>query len=313
MKLPAHIDGLEKAALPDRPLHLAIGMFDGVHLGHRAVIEAALQSARGDGGLGGVLTFWPHPSTLLRPNEPTRLLQGAEVKSRLLLGLGVDVVITQHFNAEVAGVAAEDFLGWLKQQLPRLTAIYVGENFRFGQARRGDVVLLVASGRLQGVRVFSASRVSLDGEPISSTQIRALLAAGEIKAANDRLGYHYWAEGVIVPGKRLGRTLGFPTLNLAWMPELQPRYGVYAARVARVGEADGWQAVANYGLRPTVENAVEPRLEVHVLGDCPLGQGDAVRVEWLAFLRPELKFAGVGDLQAQIARDRAAANSFFNE
>jgi riboflavin kinase/FMN adenylyltransferase len=286
-------------------------MFDGVHLGHRAVIESAVQSARADEGLSGVLTFWPHPSALLRPSHPTRLLQEATLKSRMIVGLGVDVVITQPFSLALAGLDAADFLTWLHQRLPKLAAIYVGENFRFGQGRRGDVALLVAAGHRHGVRIFSAPRVNLDGEPISSTRIRELLEGGEIAAANARFGYHYFSEGTVKPGKRLGRTLGFPTLNLIWQPDLRPRYGVYAVRVATRDGANSLPAVANYGVRPTVEDVQEPRLEVHVLGECGWGEGDALRVEWLSFLRPEMRFADLAALQAQVARDRLAAERFF--
>lgn len=304
-------EGLENVELPARPLHLAIGMFDGVHLGHRAVIEAAVQSARHSGGLGGVLTFWPHPSALFRPGSPTRLLQDSRTKTRVLLMLGVDAVITQPFTPEFAAVTAEDFLPWLKQRLPRLAAIYVGENFRFGQGRRGDVALLVAAARSHGWRVFSAPRVNLDGEPISSTRVRAQLEAGEVDAANALLGYCYFADGLVAPGKRLGRTIGFPTLNLVWSPALRPRLGVYAVRVSGATAAAPLPAVANYGLRPTVEQTVEPRMEVHVLGDCPFGEGDNITVEWLHFLRPEMKFANVNELRGQIARDRETAVAFF--
>ncbi|MBI4623639.1 MAG: riboflavin biosynthesis protein RibF [Verrucomicrobia bacterium] len=286
-------------------------MFDGVHLGHRAVIEAAVQSARHSGGLGGVLTFWPHPSALFRPGSPTRLLQDSRTKTRVLLTLGVDAVITQPFTPEFAAVTAEDFLPWLKQRLPRLAAIYVGENFRFGQGRRGDVALLVAAARSHGWRVFSAPRVNLDGEPISSTRVRAQLEAGEVDAANALLGYCYFADGLVAPGKRLGRTIGFPTLNLVWSPALRPRLGVYAVRVSGATAAAPLPAVANYGLRPTVEQTVEPRMEVHVLGDCPFGEGDNITVEWLHFLRPEMKFANVNELRGQIARDRETAVAFF--
>lgn len=311
MELPAHIEGVERVELPSRPLHLAIGMFDGVHLGHRAVVEAAVQSARATGGLSGVLTFWPHPSALFRPENPTRLMQKPAQKSRLLIALGVDVVVTQRFDATLASVTAEDFLPWLKRALPQLAAIYVGENFRFGQGREGDVALLVALGRGAGVRVFSAPRVSLDGEPISSTRIRAQLAAGDVEAANALLGYSYVAEGVVTGGKRLGRTIGFPTLNVPWTPDFRPRLGVYAVRVSGSKEPAGVPGVANYGLRPTVEDASEPRIEAHVLGPCPFGEGDAVRVEWLRFLRPEMKFANLEELRTQIARDRASAAAFF--
>lgn len=312
MNLPLDVSSLAAVKLPARPLHLAVGMFDGVHLGHRAVIEAAVQSARAEHGLGGVLTFWPHPSAVLRPDNPTRLIQGPEFKSRVLRQLGVDVVITQPFGPELAALEAEDFLPWLRRHLSHLRAIYVGENFRFGRGRRGDVPMLLTAGRHEGIHVFSAPRVSFDGEPISSTRIRALLEAGEIEAANAGLGYHYAARGTVMPGKQLGRTLGFPTLNLVWAPELRPRYGVYAVRVSRGDEAGAGQpAVANYGVRPTVESTGDPRLEVHVLGECPWTAGDEVAVEWLAFLRPERKFAGVGELSAQVELDRAAARAFF--
>ena len=311
MKLIAQFNGLENAVLPPAPLHLAIGMFDGAHLGHRAVIEAAVQSAHRGGGVAAVLTFAPHPSTLFRPEQPTRLIMDATTKARVLHRLGVDAMITQPFTPEFASVAAEEFLPWLKARAPRLAAVYVGENFRFGRGRKGDLALLVAEGRKLGVTVFSAPRVNFDGEPISSTRIRGLLESGDVAAANALLGYSYMTEGPVVPGKRMGRTIGFPTLNVAWAPDLRPRYGVYVVRVSGAKSVTALPGVANYGLRPTVEEAVEPRLEVHVLGDCPFGPGDAVTVKWLRFLRPEAKFANVDELRAQIARDRdAAAESF---
>ncbi len=313
MNFPAQIDGLENLVLPPRPLHLAIGMFDGIHRGHRAVIDAAVHAAKSAGGLSGVLTFWPHPSALFRPEQPTRLIQPAATKARMLCGLGVDAVITQPFTAELAAIEAEDFLPWLTRALPHLAAVYVGENFRFGRGRRGDVALLAAAGRRLGVQVFSAPRVNLDGEPISSTRIRVLLAQGEIELANALLGYAYFTHGFVSPGKHLGRTIGFPTLNVPWSPGLRPRLGVYAVRIAASpATVDGWRpGVANYGLRPTVETATEPQLEVHVLGPCALGEGDHVKVEWLRFLRPEKKFAGLDELRAQIALDRTAAAEFF--
>ena len=311
MAVPVQFEDVAQVSAPPKPLHLAIGMFDGVHLGHRAVIEAAVQSARSDGGLAGVLTFWPHPSALLRPDNPTHLLQDAATKARLLGELGVDFVVTQRFTTMLAGMSADDFLPWLQSRLPRLAAIYVGENFRFGRGRKGDVALLVAAGRRAGVHVFSAPRVNLNGEPISSTRVRAHLAAGDIEAVNALLGHHYTASGRVTPGKRLGRTIGFPTLNVPWSPGVAPRFGVYVVRVADEAHPGGLAAVANYGLRPTVEQASDARLEVHVLGECPWREGDDVRIEWLRFLRPEMKFASLDELRAQIARDREAAAAFF--
>lgn len=302
-----HFESLESAALPPGPLHLAIGMFDGVHLGHRAVIEAAVQSARRSGGVAAVLTFWPHPSALFRPQQPTRLITPTPQKISLLAGLGVQAVITHPFTAAYGAIEATDFLRHLRQRLPSLAAVYVGENWRFGRGRLGDISLLLAEGRKLGLHVFSAPRVNLDGEPISSTRIRTWLEEGEIAAANAALGYSYGTTGPVIPGKKLGHKLGFPTLNLEWSPELRPRHGVYAVRVSGAKSALPLPGVANYGLRPTVESASKPLLEVHLLAACPFVTGDRISVEWLRFIRPEMKFSGVDALREQIVKDVAVA------
>jgi riboflavin kinase/FMN adenylyltransferase len=298
---------VESARLPPKPLHLAIGMFDGVHLGHRAVIEAAVSSARRSGGLAGVLTFRPHPSVLFRPTSPTRLILDGPNQARQLASLGVDVLLTHPFTREFAALKAEEFLPWLKRYLPELAAVYVGENWRFGAGRKGDVALLVAEGRRMGLSVYSAAPVNLDGEPVASTRIRALLEVGDVAAANTLLGYSYFAAGAVVAGKRLGRTIGFPTLNLPWAPELRPRYGVYRVQIRRAGGA--LPGIANYGVRPTVEQDASPQLEIHVLGPCPYDAGDEIMVEWLSFIRPEKKFASLDELRAQIARDVEAVRA----
>ncbi len=311
MNAAKNFAGLAQTVLSGRPLHLAIGIFDGVHLGHRAVIEAAVQSARRSGGIAAVLTFSPHPSFIFRPENPTPLIMELETKVALLGALGIEAVVAEPFTPDYARLEAEDFLPHLRKHLPQLAAVYVGENWRFGRGRRGDVALLIAEGRKSGVGVFSAPRVNFDGEPISSTRIRGLLVAGEIVQANALLGRTYAARGVVRSGKRLGRTIQFPTLNLAWSPGLRPRYGVYSVRVTGAAGAEGLPGIANYGLRPTVEAATEPRLETHVLGACPWQEGDEITVEWLKFLRPEMKFAGLDELKAQIGRDVAAARAEF--
>jgi riboflavin kinase / FMN adenylyltransferase len=300
------------AALPaGRPLHLAIGMFDGVHLGHHAVIEAAVHSARRCNGVAAVLTFWPHPSRLFRPEQAVRLIMTPALKNRQLARLGVDAVITEEFTADYARTEAEEFLPRLQKALPALTTIYVGENWRFGRGRRGDISLLVSEAKLHDLAVVSAPRINQNGEPISSTRIRAYLEEGRLEEANDLLGYTYFAEGIVAPGKQLGRKLGFPTLNVVWEPDLRPRFGVYAVLVSGSKSARPLQAVANYGLRPTVENSTTPRLEIHVLAPCPFDAGDELSIEWLSFLRPERKFDGVEALRAQIAVDREAAHAWF--
>ncbi|MEN9661637.1 MAG: hypothetical protein RL324_586 [Verrucomicrobiota bacterium] len=302
-----HFESLESAVLPPGPLHLAVGMFDGVHLGHRTVIEAAVQSAHRSGGVAAVLTFWPHPSALFRPQQPTRLITPTSQKISLLAGLGVQAVITHPFTAAYGAIEATDFLRHLRQRLPSLAAVYVGENWRFGRGRLGDIALLLAEGKKLGLHVFSAPRVNLDGEPISSTRIRTWLEEGALAAANAALGYSYCAAGAVIPGKKLGHKLGFPTLNLAWSPELRPCHGVYAVRVSGAKSSSPLPGVANYGVRPTVESTSSPLLEVHLLAACPFTTGDQISVEWLRFIRPEMKFSGIDALREQIVKDVAAA------
>ena len=287
MNLPAHVDGLDHVELPTGPIHLAIGMFDGVHLGHRAVVGAAVQLARTYGGIAGVLTFLATPELAVSSGPPDSTDSGCgdEIPHAPFTGCRPGDYPAVHRRAG-RGRAAE-FIPWLKRRLPGLAAIYVGENFRFGKARRGDVELLVASGREQDVSVFSAPRVNLTGRADQQHRIRAQLEAGDIEAANALLGYTYFAEGIVTGGKRLGRTIGFPTLNMAWSPDLRPRYGVYAVRVSGPKSLNSLPAVANYGLRPTVERSTEPRLEAHVLGPCPFDEGDEVKMEWVQFIRAE--------------------------
>jgi len=309
---PAQFDGLDRVSLPQRPLHVAIGIFDGVHLGHRVVIESAVQSARTSGGVSAVLTFSPHPSVLFNPADPTRMILDLRAKVAKFGALGVEAVVVQPFTREFAAITAEEFIPLIKRHLPGLAGIYVGDNFRFGKGRRGDVSLLIQQGRLHGISIFSAPRVNLDGEPISSTRIRERIRGGDMKGAAALLGYVYTAEGEVVHGKHLGRTIGFPTLNLGWSPDLRPLYGVYAVRVSGA-KSYGWlPAVANYGLRPTVEQSVEPRLEIHMLVPCPYRSGDSIAVEWIHFIRPERKFSGIEELRAQIGRDVAAARQEFS-
>lgn len=313
MKFPITVARFEELKDLQGPLHLAIGVFDGVHLGHKSVIESAYFSAKRSGGICGVLTFDPHPSRLFRPDQPTQLIMPIETKCRMLHDVGVHVVIRKHFDAEFAAIPADGFLAELKQALPQLKSIYVGENFRFGKRRAGDVSTLIESGRQLGLGVFSAERIKHNGEPISSTRIRAELEAGAIESANDLLGYNYLVEGEIQPGAKLGSQIGFPTLNLAWSPECQPKFGVYFVRYRSSGSKAWLPAVANYGIRPTVENAQStPLLEVHALTETTLTAGDAIKVECLQFIRAESKFVSLDALKAQITQDVETAKLLAN-
>jgi riboflavin kinase/FMN adenylyltransferase len=304
MKLPAHVERFNELTGLHGELHLAIGVFDGVHLGHKAVIESAVISARRSGGISGVLTFDPHPSRLFRPEQPTLLMMPINEKAAMLHAVGVDVVIRKHFDRAFASIPAEDFLANLKKELPALKSIYVGENFRFGKQRAGSVATLIESGRALGLDVLSVARINYNGEPISSTRIREELQAGRIESVNDLFGYNYFCRGTVVGGAQLGRKIGFPTLNIPWDPECRPCFGVYLVRF-RAGPNAPWETgIANYGIKPTVADADQsPALEVHALADTKLDCGDAIEVEWLRFIRPEQKFASIDELKVQISKD----------
>lgn len=304
MQLPLHVKQLDELADLTDELHLAIGMFDGLHLGHKTVIEPAVLSAQRSGGVSGVLTFDPHPSQLFNPEAPTRLIMPIESKKALLTELGVDIVICKQFDHEFASITAEDFLSVLQTTLPSLKSVYVGENFRFGRKRAGSVATLIESGNRLGIDIFSSERIKHNGEPISSTRIRKELEAGRIEIANELLGYNYRFKGIVTEGKKLGRTIGFPTLNIPWAPDCRPRFGVYYVRFRNVKEARWAPGVANFGIRPTVNQSdQDPLLEIHALEGTSLVSEDAVEVEWLQFIRPEQKFDSIDLLKNQIFRD----------
>jgi riboflavin kinase/FMN adenylyltransferase len=288
------------------PLHLAIGAFDGVHLGHRAVLHSAREVARADGGMVGVLTYDPHPSKILRPESPVPLIFTRAQKDARLTEAGAQLVRHEKFDRAHAGIEAADFPKWLKKTFPHLKSLHVGTNFQYGRGRAGNGESLIAHGAAEGLAVRLVSPVRIGEEVVSSSRIRQCLTVGELELANAMLLRPYEAEGTIIGGRRLGRTIGFPTVNLAWEPELRPAYGVYAVEVIFNGEA--MPAVANYGQRPTVESGpVAPLLEAHVLRGVAPTTGDDVRVRWVRRLRTERKFTDLAALQAQIAKDSAQA------
>lgn len=293
------------------PLSLAIGIFDGVHLGHQAVIESAVVTARRNHGMSALLTFTPHPSRVLGSSAPTQLLMPDGWKNQRVLALGMNAVIWKIFDREFARLQAEDFLPWLKRHLPSLATIHVGANFQFGVGRKGNIDSLIAGGRENTIDVYSVERLQYNGEAISSSRIRSDIAAGEIDRVNRMLGFPYHSFGTVQSGKKLGTELGFPTLNLPWNPECRPKYGVYAVQVKGEGRRE-MPAVANFGIRPTVERAKEPLLEVHMLDDCPFKEGDYVEVDWIAFLRGERKFESVGDLKESIEDDCRRARTILD-
>ena len=291
-------------------LHLAIGAFDGVHLGHRTVLHSAREAARADGGQVGVLTYDPHPSKVLRPGTAAPLIFTRTQKDARLTEAGAQRIHHEKFDRAHADIAAGDFPAWLKEKFPEVSSLHVGTNFRFGRGRLGDGTTLVAAGEKAGLDVRLVAAVQLGEEIVSSSRIRQCLAEGDLELANRMLLRPYEAEGLVIGGRQLGRTIDFPTVNLAWEPELRPAFGVYAIEVMHRGEA--LPAVANYGLRPTVESApVAPLLEAHILRGDPPTSGDLIRARWHRFLRPERRFQDLTALRAQIAEDSALARKML--
>jgi riboflavin kinase/FMN adenylyltransferase len=290
-------------AAPDRKVCLAIGVFDGVHLGHQQVIRQAVADAEQQEGLAVVATFDCHPNTVVAPERVPPLIYSLPQKLRAIAALGVDATWVIHFDAAFSQQTGEEFVRGLAREFPQLHSVCVGGTFTFGHKRSGNVALLQRLGRELGFQVHGLAAVALDGQPVSSTRIRDAIRTGDFAQAGRMLGRPYRLAGRVVRGDQLGRTLGFPTANLDVAGLALPPRGVYAARVSHEGRA--YAAVMNLGVRPTVAAGPPPppRLEVHLL-DADLDLYDQeLEVTPEVFLRAEQRFPSLDELRAQIARD----------
>ncbi len=293
------------------PLCLAAGVFDGVHLGHQAIISAAVRMAAERGCTPTVLTFAPHPDTVLfhRPVPP--LLTALEEKVKLFAALGVKVTVVARFDRALAMTSAEAFVREVLVDRLRACCLAVGEGWRFGFGGKGDAALLRRMAQEHGFSFCSCPPVSVEGVLVSSTRIRGFIAEGELEAAAGYLGRWYQVSNTVQPGEQRGRTLGFPTANLDPPPfKALPPDGVYAcwAGVAR------WQpAVLSIGVRPTFEEAGTRRLEVHLLDQArtPRVLGRRLHVAFVQRLREERRFASPQALVAQMEQDRERARSLL--
>lgn len=303
-------DELRRTATPGNHA-LSIGVFDGVHGGHRLLIDHMLSEARVRGLTGGVVTFHPHPLTVLRPDVPFSYIESLERRVELLRDRGVAFVSVLTFTSELQQVSAEDFTRLLVEEA-RMRVLVVGEDFRLGRGGEGTVHRLRAIGEEQGFEVVAVPLlVDQDAhDRISSTRVREALAAGRMEEVHALLGRPYAIRGPVLHGEQRGRQLGFPTLNVGVSPDraLPPR-GVYVTR-ARVDDRE-YRAVTNIGTRPTFDGR-SVTVETHLLdfeGDL---YGHVVTVELLQMLRGEQRFEGIEALRAQIARDAAAARAWFD-
>lgn len=300
----------EELAAHSHKVCLAIGVFDGVHLGHQRVIGQAHDDARAIGGTSVVLTFDPHPMRVLVPDKAPLLLTATEHKLSLIERLGVDACLLITFDKPFSLTPPERFIDAVARQTNQLQEICVGTRFRFGHERAGDMRLIEALAPKYGFAAKEIKSVTLGEEMISSTAIRKHVLNGRLERAAAMLGRAFSILGSVEPGDRRGRELGFPTANLNPHDEVLPPDGVYAVRVVVADEQLG--GVVNIGVRPTFAGAQPPRiLEVHILDFARELYDQNVEVLFLSKLRDEQKFASTEALKAQITADIHAARQIL--
>jgi riboflavin kinase/FMN adenylyltransferase len=303
-------------ALPQAALHgvVAIGNFDGVHRGHRALIAAAREQARAQGAPLGVITFEPHPREVLAPDTAPPRLTPFRIKARLLAELGVEQLFALAFTRQLMAKTPEQFVHDVLAGGLGIRHAVVGYDFRFGNRRAGDVAALAALGEEYGFSVTCLEPVGWRGDVCSSSRIRAAVAAGEVALANDLLGRPFVVEGRVVQGDRRGRALGYPTANLCPPSQraLWPQAGIYAVRAGwREGSLMHWQdAVASLGWRPTFGGG-DLRLEVHLFDREIDLYGRRLCCGFVERLRGEETFASAAALRAQMDKDSVAARSIL--
>lgn len=302
-----HITDL--AQLPDTARRgvVAIGNFDGVHRGHRAVIDTALDVARSAGAPTGILTFEPHPRTVFKPNDPVFRLTPATEKRMIFGALGIDFVVEHPFDRTFASNSAADFVDRILHDGLGAAHVVTGFDFHFGKDRQGTPAFLAETGEHSGFGVtIVPAFTDHETRPLSSSDIRKMLEDGDVAAAATALGYRWFVTGPVIHGEKRGRDLGFPTANMRLGADCRLAHGVYAVRMQVDGVVHA--GVANYGRRPQFDNGA-PLLETYLFDFSGDLYDKTVAVELVAHLRPELKFEDVAALIAQMNRDETDARA----
>jgi len=285
---------------------VAIGNFDGVHRGHRSVIDFAMKRAEAAGKPSAVLTLEPHPRSYFRPDVALFRLTDEQQKLRLLASTGLDGALVLSFNAALAGLPAEQFVSDILVGRLGVSGVAIGFDFHFGQGRGGSPAFLAEAGQRYGFPVDIAPKLEDEGRPVSSGTIRTALEAGRVVEAAELLGYPWFVSGQVIHGEKRGRELGFPTANLRLDPACNLKHGIYAVRVG-LGDRR-YDGVASFGRRPTFDNGA-PLLEVFLFdfsGDLYDKQIDVALIGWI---RPEEKFSSIGALTAQMNLDAERARA----
>ena len=292
-----------------KPTVLTLGVFDGLHLGHQAIMARVVERAKTTGSVATAITFDPHPRAVLHPESAPPLLQTLDQRLANLDVLGIDQAVVVKFTRQFAGQPAENFLRDIVHERLHAREVYLGRGFAFGKGRGGNIDLLRRMSHELGFTADEVDEVQLRGMRISSSKIRELLAEGRVNLARRMLGRPYGVEGIVVRGDQRGRTIGFPTANLKPHNRVIPKYGVYAT--ATLIYATWRRSITNIGVRPTFESTTAPSIETYIFdfdGDL---YGDALRVRFLHRIRDERKFNGVDELVTQIRHDTELARNYF--
>ena len=297
---------------PRVPPHLAggivaLGNFDGVHLGHQAVVGAAVARARAEGRPALVATFDPHPVRWFRPDAPPFRLTTLDQRHDLFAAAGADATVVFRFDADLAALTAEQFVERRLVGCLAAAGVVTGEDFTFGNAKGGDVATLTRLGARHGFAAAAVAPVTLNGQPVSSSRIRAALRAGDPATATALLTRPFAIRGRVQHGDKVGRTIGYPTANLDLGSYLRPAYGIYAVR-GRLPDGRRLDGAANLGVRPTFDPPKE-LLEPYFFDFAGDLYGQEIEVELVAYLRPEARFDGLDALTAQMDADCAAARA----
>lgn len=301
-------NGIERYPADAPPVVASIGNFDGVHLGHRAILDSAVADARRRGTTAVLVTFDPHPLSVVAPERKPRLIQTRRQKLESLAAAGLDGVLVLRFDGAMAALSGERFFAEVLGDRVRLAAVHVGETFRFGHDRTGGLDLLRTIGEAAGFAVVGVPPVRAGDEVVSSSSIRRRVGEGDVERARAMLGRPFALTGEVVRGEGRGRSLSFPTANLAVENELLPRRGVYVTQSSAL--ALRVPSVTNVGIRPTFPgNGLS--VETHLIDFDEDLYGERIEVRFLAKIRDEMRFDSPSELADQIARDRAAAVSYF--
>ncbi len=288
---------------------VALGNFDGFHLGHQAVVARAVERARAEGRPALVATFDPHPVRHFRPDAAPFRLTTLDQRERLFVDAGADAMVVFHFDAALAALSADAFVAERLVGALRVGGVVTGEDFTFGHAKSGDIATLRRAGDAAGFSVDTVGAVMLDGEPVSSTRVRAALRGGDMHGAARLLTRPFAIEGVVQHGDKVGRTIGYPTANIDMGNYVRPAYGIYAVR-GRLPDGTTLNGAANLGIRPTFDPPKE-LLEPHFFDFSGDLYGQRIAVELIEWLRPEARFDSLDALIAQMDKDCARARELL--